>query len=56
MLNYGPDTFRYAKPGDIVSIDGRRHKLLKKTTTAVSVKRYYWFDALFDKLIKKEAV
>lgn len=56
MLNYDPETFRYAKVGDIVTIDGRRHKLTRKTLTAVAVERYFWFDALFDKLTKKEAV
>lgn len=33
---------------------GRRYKLLKKTTTAVAVIRYYWFDQLFDRI--REAI
>ena len=53
QISYTPDAFRWAKVGDIVSIDGRRHRLLKKTSTAVSVQRHYWFDDLLVKVFRK---
>jgi len=36
------------KVGDIVQVDGKNHKIIKKTTTAVSAERYYWFDRVGD--------
>ena len=30
--------------GDIFSIRGKRYKLLKRTTTAISVVRWHWYD------------
>jgi hypothetical protein len=40
--------------GDSFYIKGKRYKLLKKTTTAIAAKRWYWFDVLFEKLFKTE--
>lgn len=39
--------------GDIITSDGKRHKVTKVTTTAIAATRYYWFDAMFDKLTRK---
>lgn len=41
--------------GDIVTSDGKRHKVTKVTRTAIAASRYYWFDELFDKLKGKLA-
>ena len=40
--------------GDIIDIDGKKFKILKKTTTTVAVERWYWFDALAVRLLKKK--
>ena len=34
--------------GDILRIDGRTYKLVKKTTTACAVVPYYWWHRLID--------
>lgn len=39
-----------ARAGDIVSINGKRHLILKKTSTAIAVKRWHWWDELWKKL------
>ncbi len=41
-----------AKVGDIVTIRGKRYRLDKKTTTACSISRYTWLDALYDKYMR----
>jgi len=49
-LNINPLATLSAEVGDILLLNGKKYKLLKKTRTAVASSRYYWFDALFDKL------
>ena len=39
--------------GEIFVLRGKRYKLLKKTSTAVSIKRWYWFDDFGVWLCKK---
>lgn len=36
--------------GDIIQVDGRNYRIDKKTCTAIAVSRYFWFDALYDKI------
>ena len=36
--------------GKIIKIDGKRYKVAKKVGHKVAVTRYYWFDALFDRI------
>jgi hypothetical protein len=33
--------------------DGNKYRLVKKTTTAVAVERYFWFDAVGSWLVRK---
>lgn len=40
--------------GDIIKVQGKNYRITKKTTTAVAVERYYWFDRLYDKWVKKD--
>ena len=40
--------------GDIVKIEGKNFKVTKKTRTAVTVERWYWFDNIIAKLLKKD--
>jgi hypothetical protein len=39
---------QYTKAGDIVKLDGLWYKIDRKTTTAVSLHRYYWWDKFYD--------
>ena len=43
----------YWRVGDIIKLDGKSHKITKKTTTAIAVERYYWFDRLVDKYLRR---
>lgn len=53
-LTVSPEIVRRDQVGDVFThTDGHRYKVTKKTTTAIAVTRHYWFDALFDWLIKK---
>lgn len=36
--------------GQVIVLSGKQYVLEKKTTTAVAVTRYYWFNRLWDKL------
>jgi hypothetical protein len=40
--------------GDIIKVEGRNYKITKLTTTALAVERYYWFDRLWDKYVRKQ--
>ena len=40
--------------GDIIKVEGKNYKITKMTTSALAVERYYWFDRLWDKWIRKE--
>ena len=42
------------KVGDIIKVRGKNHRITKRTTTAVAVERYYFFDRWFDKLRRKD--
>jgi Lhr-like helicase len=45
-----PETLVNAIVGDIILVEGKKYRVTKKTRTAVAVERYFWFDALVDKL------
>lgn len=40
--------------GDTFNIGNKTFKLLKKRGSCVSVKRYYWFDRLYDRVFGKD--
>ena len=42
------------KVGDIIKVEGKNHKIVKKTSTAISIQRYYFFDRWMDKLGRKD--
>ena len=49
------DTIRKSSVGDIVTFaDGKRYRIEKKTTTAASVTRYYWWNRLVDKYFTRK--
>lgn len=48
------DAVAKASEGDIVTIKGKRYQITKKTSTAIAVRRWYWFDDLIKKLTEKE--
>jgi hypothetical protein len=39
--------------GDIILLQGKSYKITKKTSTALSIIRWYWFDRMFEKLGRK---
>jgi hypothetical protein len=41
------------KVGDIIKVDGQSHKITKKTTTAIQVERYYFWNQWIDWLSEK---
>lgn len=47
-MNISYDAIKQYVPGDVFQVNGKTYKLLKKTTTAVAVERYYWWDAAAD--------
>jgi hypothetical protein len=48
------NVIRASNVGDVVHLaDGHNYKLIKKTTTAASLERYYWWDKLYDKYVRK---
>jgi hypothetical protein len=47
---------QYARQGDIVKLDGLWYRIERKTTTAVSLSRYYWYHRLWDRLTKGKEV
>jgi hypothetical protein len=49
-LSINPDSLAGAVVGDIILVEGKKYRITKLTRTAVAVERYYWFDALWDKL------
>lgn len=51
MLSFTADTANFSE-GDIITVDGKKYKCQKKTSTAVAITRYFWFDALWDRLVK----
>lgn len=53
-LMFAPTEDDEVKVGAVIQVDGKNHIVTKKTTTAIQVRRYYWFDALYDRWFKKE--
>lgn len=53
MLSFTAAVKNDVEVGDVITVDSKKYKVIKKTTTAVSVTRHYWFDALWDKIIKR---
>jgi hypothetical protein len=52
-LNYSAEDIEGKKEGDIVFIGGKRFKLIKSTGRSIAVERWYWFDVLIQRLLKK---
>lgn len=52
MTYHGEDVRHYCT-GEIIKIDGKKYRLMKKTSTAISIERYYWFHAVADWVIDK---
>lgn len=44
MLHYCWEDVKDARAGDVVTIGGKRFLIQKKTSTAIAVRRWYWFD------------
>lgn len=51
-MNFSWEDVKDYSEGDILKLDGKRYRLLKKTTTAIAARRYYWFDAAIDWLAR----
>ena len=51
MLQIEPNPDWYV--GKIVEVENRNYRITKLTTTALAVERYYWFDRLIEKWMKK---
>lgn len=47
-MNYTQEEIGSYSTGDVFYLRGKRYRLLKKTSTVVSLQRYYWFDAVAD--------
>jgi len=39
--------------GDIILQDGKKYKIIKKTLTAISVVRYFWWNRLYEWIERK---
>jgi hypothetical protein len=39
--------------GQIVNHDGKTYKVTKMTSTAIAVERYFWWDRLYDRFIRR---
>jgi hypothetical protein len=49
------NAIRDAQVGDVIRCaDGHNYKMTKKTTTAVALERYYWWNKFYDKYFQKE--
>jgi hypothetical protein len=42
--------------GEVFQIDGKTFRLEKKTSTAIAVRRYFWFDAVCEWLTRTRPV
>lgn len=49
-MHYTSEEVLGANAGDIISIGGKRHLILKKTSTAIAARRWYWWDDLWKKI------
>lgn len=38
--------------GDVVTIQGKKYFLEKKSSRTIRVRRYYWFDAVISKIVQ----
>jgi hypothetical protein len=54
---HSEDGFAYANKrptvGQIIQVSGKSYKVTKVTTTAIAVERYYWWDRLYDRFIRR---
>ena len=48
------ETVEHVCEGETFKFEGKRYRLERKRSTAVAVTRYYWWDALYDYLTRKE--
>lgn len=47
-MNYTLEDVQNYSQGDIIRLQGKSYRLTKKTTTAIAISRYYWFDRVID--------
>lgn len=52
-MNFTWEEVKNVQPGDVFTLRGQRYKLNKKTSTAISVTRWYWFNVVLDWLGRK---
>ena len=53
QITYNVDVDCELEVGSIILVDGKDHRVTKKTVTAIAAERYYWFDRLYDKWFRK---
>lgn len=53
MIEIPPELVADKRVGDFITIEDERFRLVTKTSTAVAVMRWYWYDDLFAWLVKK---
>jgi hypothetical protein len=53
-LTFREEDFDGKVVGDIVDLSGKNYRITKKTRTVVAVERWYWFDKLIAKCLKKD--
>ena len=53
QLDLLPHHTSHLNEGQTFTMHHKKYKLLKKRSTAVSIRRQYWFDDLYDWLLKK---
>lgn len=52
MLNYTHEDVVGHSEGDIITINGKKFFLEKKTSRTVKVRRWYWFDSVTARVVK----
>jgi hypothetical protein len=50
MFVISQDQIEGVNVGDVFAVEGKNYTLVKKTRTAISIRRYYWYDKLYDAL------
>ena len=45
---------RSSSQGDLITLDGKRWQIKKKTTSALMLRRYYWFSKYWDRIMGEE--
>jgi hypothetical protein len=48
-----PETVEGVCAGDVFKWNGKRYRIQKRTRSAISVTRYYWFDAASDWIVRR---